>query len=130
MRWLTGLFSREPSTLGAWGEREASRFLKRAGYRIVGTNVRVGIGEADLIAESPQGVLVLVEVKARRTSAGQRRPEAAITSKKAHKLRRLVQAISRERGWQDRAWRIDVVAVVRQDDGSAEIRHHEQAVTG
>src|SRR5574338_1008529 len=54
--------------LGREGESLAERFLRSRGYQIVARNVRSPSGELDLIADDG-GVLVFVEVKARRTGA-------------------------------------------------------------
>ncbi len=100
--------------VGRRGERAAERFLRRGGYRLLGRNVRVPVGEADLVFESPDAkTVVLVEVKARVVSPGDapRTPERAITGRKGRKLVSVARSIVRARGWTDRAVRIDVVAV-------------------
>ena len=55
-------------SLGAWGEEQAARYLRRRGWRIVERNYRVRQGEIDLIAEK-RGVLAFVEVKLRKDDA-------------------------------------------------------------
>ncbi|MEM0983886.1 MAG: YraN family protein [Planctomycetota bacterium] len=115
--------------LGPWGEREAARFLKKHRYRVLDRNVRSMIGEADLLCLAPdRRTHVVVEVKTRRDTTGDRKPEAAITAKKSAKLRRLVETIARQRGLTDVPWRIDVVAVSVQGD-QVDIRHYVAAVT-
>lgn len=52
-------------TLGAWGEEQAARYLRRRGWRIVERNYTVRQGEIDLIALK-RGVLAFVEVKLRK----------------------------------------------------------------
>lgn len=52
-------------TLGAWGEEQAARYLKRRGWRVTERNYTVRQGEVDLIAERG-GVLAFVEVKLRK----------------------------------------------------------------
>jgi len=123
--------------LGRWGERAAARHLQAKGYRVLARNHRTGIGEADLICLAPdRRTHVLVEVKTRRDDSlrpgqrpGERRPEAAITARKARKLRHLVELIARSTGRTGAPWRIDVVAV-RVTGDRARIDHHERAVTG
>ena len=51
--------------IGAEGEKRAQLYLRRKGYAIRETNWSSIFGELDIIAEK-QGVLVFVEVKARR----------------------------------------------------------------
>lgn len=124
---------RDGRALGAWGERVAARHLRRAGYRVLSRNHATPVGEADLICLAPdRRTFVLVEVKTRRQGPGdgdERRPEAAITARKARTLRRLVEAIARSTGRAEAPWRIDVIAV-RAGAGAPRIAHYERAVTG
>jgi putative endonuclease len=53
---------------GRRSEFFASLLLLLKGYRILGRRVRTRVGEIDLIARSPTGVICFVEVKARQTS--------------------------------------------------------------
>ena len=53
--------------LGAWGEEQAARFLRRKGYTIVERNYACRFGELDIIARR-QGVIAFVEVKLRRNA--------------------------------------------------------------
>ena len=55
--------------IGRRGERLAVRALKRAGYRILATNVRTPKGEIDVLAVERRH-LVVVEVKTAATDAG------------------------------------------------------------
>jgi putative endonuclease len=50
---------------GRRSEFLASALLLLKGYRILGRRVRTRVGEIDLIARSPSGILCFVEVKAR-----------------------------------------------------------------
>lgn len=52
---------------GQVAERFAADHLRRLGYKILETNVRVPGGELDIVAEQ-KGTLVFVEVRARRVS--------------------------------------------------------------
>ncbi len=53
--------------LGAWGEEQAARYLRRKGYTIVERNYACRFGEIDLIARR-RGVIVFVEVKLRKNA--------------------------------------------------------------
>lgn len=121
--------------LGLAGEETAARFLKRAGYRVLARNVKVPMGEADLVCESPDGAtIVIVEVKSRRVSPAPGPhatipPEAAITARKRRKLRAIAAFLRRVNRWEARAMRIDVIAV--EFDSTApnrvlDVRHHER----
>lgn len=120
--------------VGARGEREAARFLRRAGYRVKGRNLRLRAGEIDLLCVAPDSrTVVVVEVKSRVRSgaAGESRvaPEAAVTAHKRAKLAALTRSLRRANGWEDRPVRIDVVAVEMEVDGRLiKVRHFVDAV--
>jgi putative endonuclease len=120
--------------LGPRGERAAARHLKRKGYRVIGRNVHVKAGEADLICLDPQRTsVVVVEVKTRRRTEGQHPtsaatpPEASVGEKKRRKLLQVTRSLAKLNRWQ--RTRIDVVAVEWPDRGKPTIRHIENAVT-
>lgn len=50
---------------GRRGESLAALLLRLKGYRILGRRVRTRLGEIDLVARSPAGVVCFIEVKAR-----------------------------------------------------------------
>lgn len=111
-------FGGERDPLGLEGERLAARFLRSTGYRVVGQNLVLPMGELDLLAIAPDEVtIVAVEVKARRvgraTTGGPMSPapEAAITAEKRKKLVSVTRHLTQVNGWDARRVRIDVVAV-------------------
>jgi putative endonuclease len=55
----------EAERRGRLGEALAALLLRCKGYRILGRRVRTHLGEIDLIAKSPAGIVCFVEVKAR-----------------------------------------------------------------
>lgn len=118
--------------LGPAGERVAARRLKRSGYRVLRRNLRIPLGEADLVCLDPdRRTIVVVEVKTRRLDdAGhsQRPPEAGITGAKRRKLIALTKVIARREGWERRPLRIDVVAVDWPPSGPPAVRHYRDAV--
>lgn len=78
-------------TLGQQAEDAALAHLRRAGLRLVQRNYRTpgrGGGEIDLIMQSPDGTLVFVEVRSRRSA----KHGGAASSVGAVKQRRLVFA--------------------------------------
>ncbi len=114
--------------LGASGERVAANWLEARGYRIVARNWRCPYGELDLIAEH-EGELVFVEVKTRRgTTHGA--PEEAITPTKRARLVAAAQTYLAEiAAADDRAFRIDVLAVDIAASGAFQgVRHFPRAV--
>lgn len=114
--------------LGVRGEREAARRLKAKGYRVVKRNVRLRFGEIDLIALDGDTV-VIVEVKTRipRASGGPR-PEESVGARKGRRLAALADAACRRYGWDERARRIDIVAIDWPEGGRPVVRHHIGAV--
>lgn len=96
--------------LGAQGENVIARYLEESGYRIIDRNWRTSGGEIDVIALSPGGQLVFVEVKT-RSSLRFGEPLEAIHLQKARRLQRLARA------WQSemndfRPYRVDCAGVL------------------
>jgi putative endonuclease len=54
---------------GRRGETLAALLLRCKGYRILGRRVKTHLGEIDLVAKSPAGVVCFVEVKTRPDAA-------------------------------------------------------------
>jgi putative endonuclease len=104
--------------VGALGESIAAAHLKRLGYTISERNFRTREGEIDIIAEK-DGVLVFVEVRARRSRACGT-PEESITPRKKERLISLADAYMEGRDGLPDAWRIDVVALELGRDGEVQ----------
>lgn len=121
------------TSVGARGERTAARWLRKNRYKVLGRNVHVGIGEADIVCLAPdRRTIVIVEVKARvAQSAGGPRPERNVGSRKQQKLRSVARAVARQYGFEDRPLRIDVVGVEFIEGRKQPlVRHHPSAVSG
>jgi putative endonuclease len=116
--------------LGRAAEQLVASKLERAGWRIVGRNVRLASGELDIVALDGS-TLVFVEVKAGRvgTSPGPERPAHAVGRRKQLKLRRLAREWMAERRWSSGVlgYRFDVVGVSFGQDGLADVDHIRQA---
>lgn len=121
--------------LGRMGESAACDHLRRAGYLILGRNLRVPMGEADILAAAPdRRTVVLVEVKSRVVAANrselQRATEAAVNNDKRQTLRAILRHLSRHNRWQRLPRRIDVIAIDYSPAHDVlELRHHEACVT-
>ena len=129
--WLIG----RPESTGARGEREAAQWLAARGYRVIERNIRMGMGELDILAHAPDGrTIVAIEVKSRVRRGGAPgasrtvAPEASVTARKRAKLLRLLDTLATANRWHDRPRRIDIVAVEFDEEGRKEIRHFENAV--
>lgn len=99
------------SKLGRWGEKQAVRFLKRRGYRIIGRNVTSGVGEIDVVARDGDE-LVFVEVKT-RTDADFGGPLLAVNRGKRRKLIQLARTYLARHRIPECPCRFDVVGVTR-----------------
>jgi len=101
--------------LGKSGEDCACRELGRRGYVILERRHRTRTGEIDIIAMD-DGVLVFIEVKARRAAAygatAYGTPAEAVTGRKQHRLLRLANAYLAANRLADVACRFDVVTVL------------------
>ncbi|CAB4244155.1 conserved protein of unknown function [Methylacidimicrobium sp. AP8] len=107
--------------LGKWGEREAARFLRRKGYRVLLRNVRIGGGEIDLVCRDGS-ILVFVEVKA-RSSTNHGEPFEAVDAGKRARLVRAAYSYLEELGRADITYRFDIVEVLVRAPGKAQLRH-------
>jgi len=110
--------------LGTTGEDAVARYLVARGYRVLDRNWRIRAGEIDLIARSPDGELVFVEVKS-RTSLSYGDPLEAITPLKAHRLQKLALAWLVTQGEWGSSYRIDCAGVLISRDGRQEIDYRE-----
>ena len=133
---IYGMIFRSFRNNSVWkrGEDAAAKHMKRNGCKILDRNLRLGMGEIDLLCEDAgSGTIVVVEVKARLRKVGDQRrvdPEANITAAKKRKLRTLASAIMKKDAYRGRPIRIDVVAVVFDAGKNApvELRHFQSAV--
>lgn len=108
---------------GDRAEREAARFLRRRGLKILHRGYRTVLGEIDLIALEGN-VVVFIEVKARRRGD----PAEAVTPEKQRRLTLAALHFLKKHNLLDERSRFDVVAIVWPDDGRApEIEHIRDA---
>ncbi|MDD4933280.1 MAG: YraN family protein [Methylacidiphilaceae bacterium] len=111
---------RRSRDLGRWGEREAARFLRGKGYRILLRNVRIGGGEIDLVCRQ-KNILVFVEVKT-RSSLQHGEPAEAVDAGKRARLVRAAYAYLEELGRDDVDYRFDIVEVLAEAKVKRRIR--------
>jgi putative endonuclease len=117
---------RDRRLLGRKGERLAAKHLRRAGYRILNRNLRIGHDEADLVALDPDGsTIVIVEVKTLAGAATA--PEMKIDRGKQYRMARLAARLQQMRRYRDRPIRFDAVAVHWPADGRPDVRHYPGA---
>jgi putative endonuclease len=115
--------------VGAAGEAAAVAHLEALGMRVLVRDWRCRLGQLDLLCDD-RGVLVAVEVKARR-GAGFGLPQEAVDRRKRAKLRALLEAYRLATGRMGGRCRIDVVAV-RLDRclRATQLEHIRDAVQG
>lgn len=110
--------------LGKAGEDLVCNRLRSGGWRIVERNARTRYGELDLIAMTPDGQLVFVEVKTRRAGSprGPETPVESVGPVKARRIRRLAAAWLQARsGIGANSIRFDVAGVEVGANGAARI---------
>lgn len=113
---------------GSLGERLAENFLIKKGFRIITRNFKTRNGEIDLIALY-RNTLIFVEVKTRwGTPFG--RPEEAVTPWKLKHLIRAAEYFKLLHAKLPQAMRIDVVAVVLNEQNRLIRLEHFPNVTG
>lgn len=96
--------------------------MTEQGLTVLERNYRTRVGEIDLIAKSPDGVIVFAEVKYRRSDR-YGLPEEAVGIKKQETIRRTAIWYLRERKMSpETAMRFDVIAM-----DSNEIRWYRDA---
>ena len=101
-------------SLGSRGERAATKYLKRKGYKIVAQGNRLAPGELDLVAVDGRTV-VFVEVKTRRSDQ-YGSPAEAVDLQKQRRLTRLAVTYLKRHGLLEYPARFDVVAIVWPED--------------
>ncbi|MFG3487535.1 YraN family protein [Streptomyces sp. NPDC047972] len=110
--------------LGRYGEELAARRLTATGMHILARNWRCGrTGEIDIVARHG-GTLVVCEVKTRR-DGGFEDPMAAVTPRKADRLRRLAACWIDRNGVPDsvQGVRIDLIGIVLPRRGAPLLTH-------
>jgi putative endonuclease len=106
-------------TLGIVAERAVAAWLEASGWRLLGRRVRTpGGGEVDIVALDPNGVLVGVEVRARRTGRTGAGTES-ITAARVRRTGRTVAAFAAEARVDHRGLRMDLVSVTPEPGRTA-----------
>ncbi len=95
--------------LGLAAEEATARWLDATGWRVVARRQRSADGgETDLVALDRDGILVAIEVRARRS---ERAGTAAMTvdRRRVERLRRTLSSVARSSGEPHRGLRVDLV---------------------
>ena len=99
-------------TLGVVAEQAVGAWLEASGWRLLGRRVRAADGgEVDIVALDPDGVLVGVEVRARRTARTGNGTES-ISPERVRRGGRTVAAFASAARVAHRGLRLDLVSVM------------------
>jgi putative endonuclease len=111
--------------LGERAEEAAAAWLSSRGWTILGRRWRCPDGELDIVGRDPDGVLVGIEVKVRRTGrAGS--PVETVDRRRLRRLRAaLGQFLSGAPQSAGNGLRVDLLAVRPDGLGQWRITHHE-----
>lgn len=103
----------------------AAEYLSKKGYKIEERNFRTRFGEIDIICWDAQ-TLVFVEVK---TKIGHNfgEPEEMVDSRKLSQVKRMGEVYLLDKKW-DIPCRVDVIAIVLNENGEVEKLEHYEAV--
>jgi putative endonuclease len=112
--------------LGDDGEEIAVQYLLDNGYEILERKYVSHKKEVDIIAKSPDDVLVFVEVKT-RSNDNFGEPEYALTKSKQKSIIRVAEEYLYEKDIVDTSVRFDVIGIEFGEDGEPEINHLEHA---
>lgn len=119
MVWLTMPNLRQ--ILGQKGEKQAAKYLKKKGYKLVTANYRCQYGEIDLIAKDAD-ILIFVEVKT-RTSTDFGDPAAAVDYRKQKQISKVAHHYLVTHHNDDVDARFDVISVLSANGKKTEIEH-------
>ena len=101
--------------IGQDWERVAEKHLRKAGYRIRDRNVRMKVGEIDIIAEE-KGVLCFIEVKG-RSGTGFGLPAEAVTLEKQRRIYRAAEIYLQRERLGESICRFDIVSILDLAEG-------------
>lgn len=108
--------------LGMNAERAVGAWLEESGWRLLGRRVRApGGAEVDIVALDPDGVLVGIEVRARRTARAGIGTES-IDARRTARTGRTLAAFAAGAGVDHRGLRIDLVSVMPEPGTDARWR--------
>ena len=112
------------SDLGILGENFTTQFLVDRNYQVLDRNWRVREGEIDIVALSPEGRIVFVEVKT-RSSIAYGDPLEAISNDKAMRIQRLALAWLATHQRLGCDFRIDAAGILVSRSGAITIDYRE-----
>ena len=122
---MIGWFRWHQAPRGVRGEALAAKALRRAGYKILARNARIGRYEIDIIAQEGD-TIAFVEVKTRRDDSIAD-PDANVTHTKRQHIRRAARRYIAARNDPTLYYRFDVVAVLLPEEGKPKVTIYRDA---
>lgn len=119
--WPEVVRVRAKDAVGRYGEDVAAAHVEARGWRVLDRNWRCRLGELDLVGMEGD-VLVVVEVKTRRSTA-YGTPAEAVTWRKLARIRRLAAQWLTEHDVRAASVRVDVIAILLPRSGAAQVEH-------
>lgn len=116
---------RKPKPLGAAGEDLAARALRRAGYKILERNARLGKFEIDIIARDGD-TTAFVEVKTRRDDSVVT-PQDCVGGVKQRHIRKAARLYISRHDDPEMYYRFDIVSIVAPESGKPSVTIHRDA---
>ena len=113
--------------LGNWGEQKAKEYLTQKSIHIIGQNIYTKFGEIDLVGLKEDSI-IFFEIKTRKSKRFGY-PEVSVNTKKQQRLIEAAQAYLGENEITVQNWRIDVISILVDRNGKAEIQWFENAVS-
>jgi putative endonuclease len=95
--------------IGRLGEKLATNYLKKQGFKILETNYRCPLGEIDIIARQ-KDCLAFIEVRT-KTGSDFGTPEESVTGDKKRKMINTAYYYLKQNECLESDWRIDFIAV-------------------
>jgi putative endonuclease len=115
--------------IGKIGEDKACEYLGEIGYKILERNYRKKFGEIDILARTPDQILIFIEVKAIAINEiGVLKPEDNFTTQKYKKVKRMAEFYAADHPElidENMGWQIDLIAVEISLNGVCALRHYE-----
>jgi len=116
---------RPRKSFGQRGEDAAARALRKAGYRILERNVRIGRREIDIIAQDGD-TIAFTEVKTRRPGQAAA-PEDSIGPTKRRHIESVARQYIARQDNPEQYYRFDVVSVVMPETGKPQTTIYRDA---
>lgn len=111
---------------GKLGEIHAAAYLRRNGYSLLGRNYAYRGGELDIIAKSPKGEIIFVEVKTVWNKKNGAPESRVIGSKKMKIWRTACHFLYNKQYHENTPCRFDVIAI-RCEENKINVKHFPNA---